>query len=97
MSVGTRLDKLREPFLRHIGIYAYSRDALNQWVALAPTTLESVERLEQLRPIEAGMRMGVSVVGAADPGVDTPADVARMEERLIELGYSKPSYAKQAQ
>ena len=87
----------REPFLRHIGIYAYSRDALNQWVALAPTTLESVERLEQLRPIEAGMRMGVSVVGAADPGVDTPADVARMEKRLMELGYSKPSYAQQAQ
>lgn len=85
----------REPFLRHIGIYAYSRDALNRWVALAPTTLESIERLEQLRPIEAGIRLGVSVVGAADPGVDTPADVVRMEERLVEMGLSKP-YARQA-
>ncbi|HEX9884894.1 MAG TPA: 3-deoxy-manno-octulosonate cytidylyltransferase [Longimicrobiales bacterium] len=87
----------REPYLRHIGIYAYSRDALNQWVALAPTTLERLEQLEQLRPIEAGIRVGVTVVGAADPGVDTPADVARMEERLEELGYSSPFYAQQTQ
>ncbi|HZD05087.1 MAG TPA: 3-deoxy-manno-octulosonate cytidylyltransferase, partial [Longimicrobiales bacterium] len=85
----------REPFLRHIGIYAYSRDALQRWVALAPTPLENLERLEQLRPLEAGVRMGVAVVGAADPGVDTPADVVRIEERLEELGYSKPIYARQ--
>lgn len=76
----------REPFLRHIGIYAYSRDALARWVALAPSPLERLEMLEQLRPLEAGMRIGVAVVGAADPGVDTPADAARMEERLLELG-----------
>lgn len=84
----------REPFLRHIGIYAYSRDALHEWVARAPTPLEELENLEQLRPLEAGLRIGVTVVGAADPGVDTPADVVRMEERLEELGYSKPSYAR---
>lgn len=72
----------REPFLRHIGIYAYTRDALHDWVALAPSQLERLEVLEQLRPLEAGLRIGVAIVGAADPGVDTPADVIRMEEKL---------------
>jgi len=72
----------REPFLRHVGIYAYTRDALHDWVALAPSPLERLEQLEQLRPLEAGARIGVAVVGAADPGVDTAADVLRMEERL---------------
>ena len=75
----------REPFLRHIGIYAYTRDALHDWVALAPSRLEQLELLEQLRPLEAGLRIGVAVVGAADPGVDTPADVIRMEDELRRL------------
>ncbi len=78
-------DLEREPFLRHIGIYAFRRDALMRWVAVAPSHLERLESLEQLRPLEAGLRIGVAVVGAADPGVDTPADVIRMEERLTEL------------
>jgi CMP-2-keto-3-deoxyoctulosonic acid synthetase len=47
--------------------------------------LEKLEMLEQLRPLGSGARIGVAVVGAADPGVDTPADAARMEERLAEL------------
>jgi 3-deoxy-manno-octulosonate cytidylyltransferase (CMP-KDO synthetase) len=80
--VGEELE--REPFLRHIGIYAYTRDALHDWVALAPSRLELLEHLEQLRPLEAGLRIGVAIVGAADPGVDTPADAVRMEERLRE-------------
>jgi len=75
----------REPFLRHIGIYAYTPEALENWVVLAPSPLEELEQLEQLRPLGSGARIGVSVVGAADPGVDTPADAARMEERLGEL------------
>jgi 3-deoxy-manno-octulosonate cytidylyltransferase (CMP-KDO synthetase) len=75
----------REPFLRHIGIYAYTPEALENWVALAPSPLEELERLEQLRPLGSGARIGVAVVGAADPGVDTPADVVKMEERLLEL------------
>ena len=78
----------REPFLRHIGIYAYRRDALERWVALQPSPLEQIEQLEQLRPLEAGVRIGVALVGKADPGVDTPADAVRMEERLRELGGS---------
>lgn len=81
----------REPFLRHIGLYAYTRDALSDWVALAPSRLEQLEMLEQLRPLEAGLRIGVAVVGAADPGVDTPADALRMETRLNEL--SAPTFA----
>lgn len=85
----------RDPFLRHIGIYAYTRAALGRWVALAPTPLENLERLEQLRPLEAGVRIGVAVVGEADTGVDTPADAVRVEERLEELGHSKPIYARQ--
>jgi 3-deoxy-manno-octulosonate cytidylyltransferase (CMP-KDO synthetase) len=76
----------REPFLRHIGIYAYTRAALEDWVAMAPSQLERLEMLEQLRPLEAGLRIGVAVVGAADPGVDTPADAIRMEEKLSQLG-----------
>ncbi len=87
----TTEDLEREPFLRHIGIYAYDRDALRDWVAMAPSRLEELELLEQLRPLEAGLRIGVAVVGAADPGVDTPADVLRMEEHLTEL--TAPTFA----
>lgn len=78
-------DLEREPFLRHIGIYAYTRSALDDWVALAPSPLERLEMLEQLRPLEAGLRIGVAVVGAADPGVDTPADALRMEDTLSRM------------
>ncbi len=67
------------PFLRHLGLYAYRREALFRWVALPPSPLEGLERLEQLRPLEAGMRMGVAVVDRAAPGVDTVEDVIRME------------------
>jgi len=81
----------REPYLRHVGIYAYTRAALQDWVALAPSQLERLESLEQLRPLEAGIRIGVAIVGAADPGVDTMADVLRMEERLSDQG--APTFA----
>lgn len=73
-------------FLRHIGIYAYRRRALLEWVALDPSPLERLEVLEQLRPLEAGLGIGVAVVDAADPGVDTPADAVKMERRMRELG-----------
>jgi 3-deoxy-manno-octulosonate cytidylyltransferase (CMP-KDO synthetase) len=75
----------RDPFLRHIGIYSYTPEALENWVAMVPSPLERLEKLEQLRPLEAGLRIGVAVVGAADPGVDTPADAVKMEQRLEEL------------
>lgn len=63
---------------QHVGVYAYTRDALRRWVALPPHPLEQIERLEQLRPLAAGMAMGVAVI--ADPprnGIDTEDDLAR--------------------
>lgn len=63
---------------RHVGIYAYSRDALERWVALPPHPLELIERLEQLRPLAHGLPMGVALVDAAPaPGVDTEDDLVR--------------------
>ncbi|MDE8344669.1 MAG: 3-deoxy-manno-octulosonate cytidylyltransferase [Acidocella sp.] len=64
------------PLWHHIGIYAYRRAALARFVALPPSALERREKLEQLRALEAGMRMGVARVAAAPFGVDTPADLA---------------------
>lgn len=71
-------------FLRHVGIYAYTREALQRWVGLPEGELERVERLEQLRPLAAGMRMGVAVGAPAEGGVDTPADAERAE-RILNL------------
>lgn len=65
---------------RHIGIYAYAREALTRWVALPPHPLERVERLEQLRPLAHGIAMGVALVAEAPlPGIDTEDDLARAE------------------
>ena len=86
-------DLQREPYLRHIGIYAYARDALERWVAMAPTALEGLEQLEQLRPLESGIRIGVAVVGFAHPGVDTPTDVLYAERRLREMKQPTSSLA----
>jgi 3-deoxy-manno-octulosonate cytidylyltransferase (CMP-KDO synthetase) len=69
-------------FLRHVGIYAYRADALARWVALPVGELERFERLEQLRPLAAGIRIGVAEVDAADIGVDTPADAHAADLRL---------------
>ena len=71
-------------FLRHVGVYAYRRDALLRWVALPVGALERAERLEQLRPLAAGIRIGVAVGAPAEPGVDTPADLARAARILSE-------------
>ena len=66
-------------FLRHVGIYSYRREALLRWVSLPESALERTERLEQLRPLAAGIRIGVAVGAPAEGGVDTPADAARAE------------------
>jgi 3-deoxy-manno-octulosonate cytidylyltransferase (CMP-KDO synthetase) len=63
--------------LHHIGIYAYRRAALSRFVALPPSPLEQRERLEQLRALEAGMRIDIAVVPAVPLGVDTPHDLER--------------------
>jgi len=68
------------PLYQHIGLYAYRRAALERFVSLPPSPLEVRERLEQLRALEAGMRIHVGLVDTAPPGVDTPADLARARE-----------------
>jgi 3-deoxy-manno-octulosonate cytidylyltransferase (CMP-KDO synthetase) len=65
------------PLYHHIGIYAYRRSALARFVALKQSALEKRERLEQLRAIEAGMRIDVSVIDSAPFGVDTAADLEK--------------------
>ncbi len=59
------------PLYHHIGLYAYRRDALKKFVALSPSTLEMREKLEQLRAIEAGMRIDATIVDVVPIGVDT--------------------------
>jgi 3-deoxy-manno-octulosonate cytidylyltransferase (CMP-KDO synthetase) len=63
--------------LEHIGVYAFRRAALARFAALPPSSLERRERLEQLRALEAGMRIDVALVNEAPIGVDTPADLTR--------------------
>jgi 3-deoxy-manno-octulosonate cytidylyltransferase (CMP-KDO synthetase) len=66
----------------HIGLYAYRRAALDRYVALPPGVLEQRERLEQLRALEAGMRIDVVLVDTVPLGVDTPAHLALAREML---------------
>jgi 3-deoxy-D-manno-octulosonate cytidylyltransferase len=70
------------PLFHHIGLYAFRRDALRRFVSLPPSTLERRERLEQLRALEAGMRIDVRLVDTVPFGVDTPHDLARATELM---------------
>ena len=70
------------PLYHHIGLYAYRRRALDRFVALPPSPLEKREKLEQLRALEAGMRIDVAIVGSAPLGVDTAGDLARARAML---------------
>ena len=70
------------PLYHHIGIYAYRRAALERFVGLPPSPLETREKLEQLRALEAGFRIHVGLVDTVPLGVDTPADLARAREIL---------------
>lgn len=65
------------PLYHHIGLYAYRRRALERFVTLRPSTLEKRESLEQLRALEAGMRIDAEIVDSVPLGVDTPADLER--------------------
>ncbi len=65
------------PLYHHIGIYAYRRSALERFVSLAPSPLELREKLEQLRALEAQMRIDAAIVDTVPLGVDTPADLDR--------------------
>jgi 3-deoxy-manno-octulosonate cytidylyltransferase (CMP-KDO synthetase) len=70
------------PLYHHIGLYAYRRQALEAFVRLKPSALERRERLEQLRALEAGMRIDVAIVDAVPLGVDTPADLEKARALL---------------
>ncbi len=71
---------------QHIGVYAYTPDALDRWVALPEHPLERIERLEQLRPLAAGMAMGVATIAHAPPGgLDTEDDLTRANENWTHL------------
>ena len=70
------------PLYHHIGLYAYRRAALERFVHLPPSPLELRERLEQLRAIEAGMRIDVTIVDSVPLGVDTPEDLETARKTL---------------
>jgi 3-deoxy-manno-octulosonate cytidylyltransferase (CMP-KDO synthetase) len=70
------------PLYHHIGIYAYTRAALRRFVSLPPSPLERREKLEQLRALEAGMRINVGLVDTVALGVDTPRDLERARQLL---------------
>ncbi|MCT7665966.1 3-deoxy-manno-octulosonate cytidylyltransferase [Shinella kummerowiae] len=70
------------PLYHHIGLYAYRRKALEAFVALKPSTLEKRESLEQLRALEAGMRIDAEIVDTVPLGVDTPADLEKARAML---------------
>src|SRR5260221_7733014 len=70
------------PLYHHIGLYAYRRAALEKFVGLPPSPLERREKLEQLRALEAGMRIDVAIVGSVPLGVDTPDDLEMARAQL---------------
>jgi 3-deoxy-manno-octulosonate cytidylyltransferase (CMP-KDO synthetase) len=70
------------PRYHHIGLYAYRRAALERFVALPPSMLERQEKLEQLRAMEAGMRIDVTIVDTVPRGVDTPEDLVTTRRLL---------------
>jgi 3-deoxy-manno-octulosonate cytidylyltransferase (CMP-KDO synthetase) len=70
------------PRYHHIGLYAYRRAALERFVRLPPSPLELQEKLEQLRALEAGMRIDITIVDTVPRGVDTPADLETARRML---------------
>jgi 3-deoxy-manno-octulosonate cytidylyltransferase (CMP-KDO synthetase) len=77
------------PRYHHIGLYAYRRAALERFVRLAPSPLERQEKLEQLRALEAGMRIDVMIVDTVPRGVDTPADLEATRQILASTALAK--------
>ncbi|MEP3264212.1 MAG: 3-deoxy-manno-octulosonate cytidylyltransferase [Hyphomicrobiales bacterium] len=73
------------PLYHHIGLYGYQRDALKRYVSMTPSVLERRENLEQLRALEAGMRIDVALVDTVPLGVDTPADLDKARTYLSGL------------
>ncbi len=70
------------PLYHHIGLYAYRRKALARFAKLPPSPLEKREKLEQLRALEAGLRIDVAIVDSVPLGVDTPEDLEAARKML---------------
>lgn len=79
-GTGRAADRL--PLLRHVGIYAFARQALRRATELPSHALEEREGLEQLRWLAAGLRIGVAIVEGGGPGIDTEEDLVRAEQIL---------------
>ena len=73
------------PFLKHIGLYAYRRNVLNEITQLAQSSLEKAESLEQLRWLQNGYRIKVGITDVETIGIDTPKDLQRAEEYLSQI------------
>ena len=70
------------PYYKHIGIYAYRKDALQQFTQLPPSQLEETEKLEQLRYLENGFKIRLAVTDIPTIGIDTPEDLEKARQRL---------------
>ncbi|MHB1303455.1 MAG: 3-deoxy-manno-octulosonate cytidylyltransferase [Acidiphilium sp.] len=70
------------PLWHHVGVYAYRREALERFVTAAPSPLERREKLEQLRALELGLRIGAARIARAPFGVDTPEDLERARKDM---------------
>jgi len=75
----------RFPFMKHLGIYAYRREVLHEITQLPQSTLELAESLEQLRWLQNGYRIRVGETDVETVGIDTPDDLKRAEEFLLQL------------
>jgi 3-deoxy-manno-octulosonate cytidylyltransferase (CMP-KDO synthetase) len=71
------------PYYLHLGFYIYRREALEKFVSLPPSPLEKLERLEQLRALENGMKICVAEVEPLGPSIDTPEDLKAAEEYIL--------------
>lgn len=76
------------PLYRHIGVYAFRRAALERFIELPPSPLETRERLEQLRALEAGMRIDAALLDKAPPSVDTGQDLAAATAAAVAQDHS---------
>jgi 3-deoxy-manno-octulosonate cytidylyltransferase (CMP-KDO synthetase) len=85
------VEQLAPRVRQHVGVYAYTRNALEQWVAWPPHPLELIERLEQLRPLAHGLAIGVADVPHADGGIDTEDDLVRANARWTTTEQELPS------
>ncbi len=72
------------PWLMHIGLYAFRREFLLQLTELPASSLEQLEKLEQLRALQSGARIAVAVVKHTAVGIDTPQDFAAFEQRVLQ-------------